>query len=90
MWEDTRKIKLVLCPQRNFKGYTSNTCIQILNGSHTKCLNIKLWVNMVKEMDIVPAIVRLNKSIVLINIRADDAVYSSFLSSLLFFWVLCK
>ena len=37
---------------------------------------------MVKEMDIVPAIVRSNKSIVVIKIRADDAVYSSFMNSL--------
>lgn len=37
---------------------------------------------MVKDTDIVPAIVRLNESIVLIKIMADDSVYSSFLSSL--------
>lgn len=37
-----------------------------------------------------PAIVRSNQSIVVIKIRTDDAIYSSFLSSLLSFWVLCK
>ena len=45
---------------------------------------------MVKEIHIVPAMVRSNESIILIEIMADDAVYSFSMSSLPFFWVLPK
>lgn len=44
---------------------------------------------MVKEIHIVLAMVRLNESI-LIEIMADDSVYSFSMSSLPFFWVLSK
>lgn len=40
---------------------------------------------MEEETDIVPAIVRLNESIVLIRIMANDAIYSSPLS----LWLSC-
>lgn len=45
---------------------------------------------MVKEIHIVLAMVRLNESIILIEIMADDSVYSFSMSSLPFFWVLSK
>lgn len=44
----------------------------------------------VKEIDILPAMVGSNESIVLIKIMADDAIYSFSMSSLPFFWVLSK